>query len=569
MKKSEIALWGGRVGKLLTVVLLVCFVSLSFLGCPQPTDDDDDDNRSTALAPPASGPGSIPSFGASTYEKFRCIATTDPELDDLNSMIHMLLYANEINLVGLVYNYSQHHYMGNGRDVANFRWPEAGEKLHIDTAVDAYEQAYPYLVQHDSNYPTPGYLRSITYMGNVNGTTVWDGTAATKPTSGNRKNGPDISLPTPGSEHIKRILLDDVDDTVFVLSWGGLATVARALKDIHDVYGGDPVVVDKINKKLVIASYGFQDNTYTTTIGPLWPDVQHRQISINPWGYGGRNSVATAEQYLMDTDWMKANVSTVGPFGPIYRVWGNGKQMASGFDDEDYFWLCDETDSTKLSALRTKLQGMGYGVWTGPLVAGGWISEGDSPSWALLVNNGLRSWENPTYGGWGGRLQKKNQGTGESAGSDMWSPAQRDNITYGSTGTTITRWWKPIMHDFATRLQWTIRGPAACNHEPTVVVTNNITNDSTLDFTVASGTSITLTAQIVDRDGDTVSLKWWQYEEADTVTTNVGIGGAGSTCTFTATGNPGETIHAIAEVTDDAALPLTSWQRVVITIATP
>ncbi|MDR0404170.1 MAG: hypothetical protein LBH35_11360 [Treponema sp.] len=121
------------------------------------------------------------------------------------------------------------------------------------------------------------------------------------------------------------------------------------------------------------------------------------------------------------------------------------------------------------------------------------------------------------------------------------------------------------MHDFATRMQWTIKGPGACNHEPTVVVTNNITNNATLDITVASGTSITLTAATSDRDGDSVSLSWWQYEEAGTAG-NVGIPAAGSSITFTATGASGETIHVIAEATDNATLPLTSWQRVVVTI---
>lgn len=32
----------------------------------------------------------------------RTIVTTDPELDDLNSMLRLLLYANEIDIVGLV-----------------------------------------------------------------------------------------------------------------------------------------------------------------------------------------------------------------------------------------------------------------------------------------------------------------------------------------------------------------------------------------------------------------------------------------------------------------------------------
>jgi hypothetical protein len=32
----------------------------------------------------------------------RTIVTTDPELDDLNSLLRLLLYSNEIDIVGLV-----------------------------------------------------------------------------------------------------------------------------------------------------------------------------------------------------------------------------------------------------------------------------------------------------------------------------------------------------------------------------------------------------------------------------------------------------------------------------------
>lgn len=37
----------------------------------------------------------------------RTIITTDPELDDLNSMLRLLLYSNEIDIVGLVYSSSR------------------------------------------------------------------------------------------------------------------------------------------------------------------------------------------------------------------------------------------------------------------------------------------------------------------------------------------------------------------------------------------------------------------------------------------------------------------------------
>ena len=46
--------------------------------------------------------------------KVKTIITTDGEVDDMNSLIHLCLYLNEINLVGVVYTSSQYHFNGDG-----------------------------------------------------------------------------------------------------------------------------------------------------------------------------------------------------------------------------------------------------------------------------------------------------------------------------------------------------------------------------------------------------------------------------------------------------------------------
>src|SRR6476659_28123 len=45
----------------------------------------------------------------------RTIVTSDGEVDDFDSFIRMLLYANELNIVGLVYSSSEFHYAGDGK----------------------------------------------------------------------------------------------------------------------------------------------------------------------------------------------------------------------------------------------------------------------------------------------------------------------------------------------------------------------------------------------------------------------------------------------------------------------
>ena len=51
----------------------------------------------------------------SPQEKPRTIVTTDGEIDDIDSFIRMLLYANEFNLEGLIYSSSMWHYKGDGK----------------------------------------------------------------------------------------------------------------------------------------------------------------------------------------------------------------------------------------------------------------------------------------------------------------------------------------------------------------------------------------------------------------------------------------------------------------------
>jgi hypothetical protein len=47
-------------------------------------------------------------------QKPRVVVTTDPELDDSNSLIRYLLYATDFRTEGLVYASSQFHWKGDG-----------------------------------------------------------------------------------------------------------------------------------------------------------------------------------------------------------------------------------------------------------------------------------------------------------------------------------------------------------------------------------------------------------------------------------------------------------------------
>jgi hypothetical protein len=178
---------------------------------------------------------------------------------------------------------------------------------------------------------------------------------------------------------------------------------------------------------------------------------------------------------------------------------------------------------------------------------GSWISEGDSSTYMNLLNNGLRAYEDATYGGWGGR-----NGTDHDAAG----AAPRDYAA--------ARWFEFAQLDFAGRLLWTITPTfAGANHRPNVAVPSGLT------VTASPGDTVRLVAAATDPDGNALTIKWWHYKDAGTYAGSATFSNAESltsTVLVPADAKPGDTIHAILQVTDNGTPALTSFQRVIITV---
>src|SRR5262249_1239298 len=106
------------------------------------------------------------------------------------------------------------------------------------------------------------------------------------------------------------------------------------------------------------------------------------------------------------------NILSRGPLGALYRVWGDGKQMVKG-DRTDYFGLSGYT--------AEQLKEMGYMVWLPPQEKGTFLGEGDTPTFINLIEIGLRAYENPLWGGWGGRTRPKPPGGAADSQPDIFS----------------------------------------------------------------------------------------------------------------------------------------------------
>ena len=486
--------------------------------------------------------------GAPGGERPRTIITADPELDDLNSLIRMVLYSNEVEIGGLIYASSQVHWRGDGKGTAFFlpdreyaeprtSWRWAPGERFIDDVVDAYAQVYENLIVHDPRYPSPAHLRSLVYDGNVS----FEG---------------DTSEETDGSRLIARTLLDDRPGPVHLQVWAGTSTIARALMSIEEQYRGGSEwdrVRRAVSEKAVITKFASQDNTYEDYIKLRWPDIRVTDVATYAWGYFARRVLTDRELPLLSAVWLRDHVTSVGPLGALYRVWGDGRKMVED-DPTDYFGLAGYT--------YDQLTAMGYGVWAEPEAAGEWISEGDTTNMLNLAVPSLRGHEHPSFGGWGGRAIR----TPDTP--DSWTVrGAEDALPDGSIPAehSVVRWFADAQADFAARLRWSVTDRFAdANHHPSLRVLPGT------DISVAPGDEVALSAIVEDPDGDAVRCHWWHYREAGTFPGQVAISpsyGESISVAIPSDARPGQTIHVIVEASDAALEPLNAYQRVVLHVA--
>lgn len=132
------------------------------------------------------------------------IVSTDlggTDFDDFQSMVHLLVYADELDIEGLISSP-----YGPGR------------KHHILSVLAHYEADFKTLRTWSSRYPTPDELRAMSKQGETE----------VAPYAGYRET-------TEGSDWIVRCARRDDPRPLHVLVWGGIEDVAQALHDAPDI----------------------------------------------------------------------------------------------------------------------------------------------------------------------------------------------------------------------------------------------------------------------------------------------------------------------------------------------
>jgi hypothetical protein len=468
----------------------------------------------------------------------RVVVTTDPELDDSNSLIRFLLYSTDFRVEGLVYASSQFHWKGDGtgkkwfvagREYTRFglnlcpceSWRWATGERFIDDALDVYERVYPNLRVHRADYPSPAALRSKIRWGNIE----FDG---------------DISKDSAGSNLIRDLLIDGNPEPIYLLAWGGASTIARAFKSIQARYETTaewPAVRARVSRKAILSLSGDQDDTFAIYIRPNWPDVRTLSAGAGAVGvgYGAFTRASPENAPYFSVDWTRANVSSRGPLGAHYRVWGDGKQMVSG-DRFDYFGLADQT--------ANELRAKGYVVWLAPRPKGEFLGEGDTFTFFNLIGNGLDAFRDDTPGGWGGRR--------EAAAPPPPPPTPQPNFTPAA------------QNDFAARLLWSVTPTyAAANHEPVVTIRGKAR------IMARAGQRVLFEGVASDPDRNAVTTRWWRWKDVDSYPGDIALSNPSpGTTQFRVPDDaaPGQTIQLVFEATDNGMPPLTRYQRAVVSV---
>lgn len=445
---------------------------------------------------------------AMAQDKSRVLVLTDisNEPDDEQSLVRFLVYSNEYDVEGLVATTSTWLRNGTREDL-------------IRRQIDAYSRVRDNLLVHADGYPTAEHLRSVTFTG--------------QPGFGMQAVGKGKS--TSGSRHLIAAVDKTDDRPLWVSVWGGANTLAQALFDVRG--NRTPAELKAFIARLRVYTISDQDDA-----GP-WIRREFPELFY----------LATPSQ-PDELEYWRATWSGISGD----RWYKNGPMHHFELVDNPWLEANIMRDHGALGALYPKVA---------------YIMEGDTPSFLGLIRNGLGWNESPGNGGWGGRYVMYRP-AGESRAFWTNNQKSRDTVIAANGASTISdqatiwRWREHYQNDFAARMDWCVAAEREqANHNPLLVL-NGDTSKRVLTLTAKGGSSIALTAhQSSDPDDDAMSLRWWIYEEAGSLSgaTLSSSQGIETRLTIPRVEQP-QTLHVILEARDSGSPALFAYRRAVIEV---
>lgn len=339
-------------------------------------------------------------FGQDTLLKPRLVVCTDIapahiEPDDMESMIHLLAYADCFEIEALItsvgwncdpYPTEWHQYLTRAieayrKDVNNLK-ARSEQKNFLPMKLEDSKQAKGY-------WPSADYLLKRAVMGSING--------------GIKTIGKDND--SPGSDLLIR-LADEADSRpIYVAAWGGANTLAQAIWKVKQSRSDEEI--KKFINKFRIYTITDQDMDYNNRM--------NRTYSSHMWL---RKDFSADLQFIWDEGTWQEQCE-LGK-----RAWQLHKNNIQGHGS-----LGSEYPTYK------------------------WGVEGDTPSFLYLMPNGLNDPEDPTQTGWAGYHERGICPDSLTTAWNSWQePVRSISIAYKQ------RFYPDELNDFIARIEWAEKG---------------------------------------------------------------------------------------------------------------
>ncbi len=468
--------------------------------------------------------------------KHRIIVLTDMlnEADDSQTLVHLLVYANKIDIEGLIAVSSCHQYLGKNdpNPLRNGVHPEEIKKF-----IKAYGKVRNNLMKHEKGWPTTKYLLSITGAGPLG--------------YGTRDIGKGKS--TTGSRIIENSIIKDDNRPLYIVVNAGSNCLAQALIDLQEKM--PRARLDKLLENLRVCDNAGQDNA-GAWIAHNFPKLHYKRSSHQVYNFMNEQGPVTWDSTMYagqgQHHWARQQIQTNhGALGAIYP-----NRMK---------WKDPNTYHT--------LEGGGSGNFIG------------------FVNHGLYDPEHINWGGWGGRFETVMQ---ENIYANQLKWAERDlfesenefkpyfmypqaadqwvdpetGIKYEGIGVPVFRWRRAYQNNFEARMDWCVQPFNKANHNPIAAVGNDASN-SFIYLKAKAGEKLNLDASAsTDPDKDLLLYRWYFYPEAGNYVGNLNIENQESSkISFQIPVNAkGKEIHLILEVRDNGTPQLYDYRRIIINI---
>ena len=300
---------------------------------------------------------------------------------------------------------------------------------------------------------------------------------------------------TPGSDLILKQLLNDDTRDLHIACWGGVNTVAQSLWKLKNNYS--KAIYQKAIKKVRIYAIDFQDNGGSWIVSCIQDAIIIKSACwYRTFGYRPQDKNPHVE--FMSENWLDNNIKT------------NHGELGASYPQN-------------------------------------YISEGDSPSFFNLIDNGLCAYEDYTLGGWGGRFINTSYNYYVDASEN------------GNIKTPFTRWIVDIQNDFEARMDWCVKSYTEANHQP-IIKTVNVSK-----AIVKAGDRVVLETSVFDSDNDEIIYKWTCYNKECDAELKI-KNDTTSKASFIVPENTNGVIQILLEISDNGSPILKTYKRILIRI---